>query len=115
MTDGEFGTRHASQYLSSYKRVSDYYDAVKIGIHQFTKYFTGVFGKLVYTYSYREAVADDWLIEHEPPICYETLLTQKGIHFERGEVVSAINTETGEVETEALEDELNFDVENFNR
>jgi type I restriction enzyme R subunit len=116
MTDGELATRDASQYLSSYRRVLDYFDAVKIGLTATpAKHTSEVFGKPVYTYSYREAVADDWLIDHEPPIRYETLLTQKGIHFERGEVVSAINTETGEVETEALEDELNFDVENFNR
>jgi len=33
-------------------------------------------GKPVFTYSYREAVADDWLIDHEPPIRYETYSTQ---------------------------------------
>ncbi|MDE1464908.1 helicase-related protein [Spartinivicinus poritis] len=67
------------------------------------------------TYSYREAVADDWLIDHEPPIRYETLLTQQGIHFDKGEEVSTINTQTGEVELSELEDEVHFEVETFNR
>lgn len=49
------------------------------------KHTKEIFGKPVFTYSYREAVADDWLIDHEPPIRYETLLTQKGIHFDKGE------------------------------
>ncbi|MEZ5478327.1 MAG: hypothetical protein R3E95_12855 [Thiolinea sp.] len=31
MTDGELATRDVNQYLSSYRRVLDYFDAVKIG------------------------------------------------------------------------------------
>jgi type I restriction enzyme R subunit len=27
-------------------------------------------------------VADDWLIDHEPPIRYDTLLSRHGIHFD---------------------------------
>ena len=60
-------------------------------------------------------MADDWLIDHEPPIRYETLLTQKGIKFEKGENVSVINTQTGEVDTADLDDEINFDTAAFNR
>lgn len=32
MTKGELATRDAGQYLSSYRRVLDYFDAVKIGL-----------------------------------------------------------------------------------
>ncbi|HEY0892583.1 MAG TPA: type I restriction-modification system endonuclease, partial [Cellvibrio sp.] len=74
-----------------------------------------IFGKPVYTYSYREAVSDDWLIDHEPPIRYETLLSKNGIKLDKGSAVSAINTYTGEIESALLEDEINFDVEAFNR
>lgn len=116
MTEGELATRDATQYLSSYRRVLDYFDAVKIGLTATpAKHTSEIFGHPVYTYSYREAVADDWLIDHEPPIRYETLLTQNGIHFAKGEKVSAINTQTGEVESAELEDELNFEVDAFNR
>ncbi len=116
MTEGELATRDASQYLSSYRRVLDYFDAVKIGLTATpAKHTTDIFGHPVYTYSYREAVADDWLIDHEPPIRYETLLSQNGIHFDKGEQVQAINTKTGEIETADLEDELDFDVAVFNR
>jgi type I restriction enzyme R subunit len=116
MTEGELATRDTSQYLSSYRRVLDYFDAVKIGLTATpAKHTSEIFGKPVYTYSYREAVADDWLIDHEPPIRYETLLTQNGISFAKGEEVSAINTQTGEVQTAELDDELNFEVDAFNR
>ncbi|WP_286240958.1 type I restriction-modification system endonuclease [Neptuniibacter halophilus] len=116
MTEGELATRDASLYLSSYRRVLDYFDATKVGLTATpAKHTTEIFGKPVYTYSYREAVADDWLIDHEPPIRYETLLTQKGIHFDKGEQVSSINVKTGEVELAELNDEMNFEVDAFNR
>ena len=116
MTEGEIATRDTSQYLSSYRRVLDYFDAVKIGLTATpAKHTSEIFGTPVYTYSYREAVADDWLIDHEPPIRYETLLTQNGIKFAKGDEVSAINTQTGEVQSAELDDELNFEVEAFNR
>lgn len=116
MTEGELALRDTSQYLSSYRRVLDYFDAVKIGLTATpAKHTSEIFGKPVYTYSYREAVADDWLIDHEPPIRYETLLTRNGIKFEKGKPVEVINTRTGELDTTELEDELNFDVDTFNR
>lgn len=116
MTEGELATLDTSQYISSYRRVLDYFDAVKIGLTATpAKHTSEIFGKPVYTYSYREAVADDWLIDHEPPIRYETLLTQNGIQFEKGKPVDVINTQTGELDTTELEDELNFEVDAFNR
>ncbi|MEW8474563.1 MAG: type I restriction-modification system endonuclease [Candidatus Thiodiazotropha endolucinida] len=116
MTEGELWLRDQAQYLSGYRRALDYFDAVKIGMTATpAKHTTEIFGKPVYTYTYREAVADDWLIDHEPPIRYETLLTQQGIKFDKGEKVSVIDTHTGEVDTTELEDELNFEVEAFNR
>ncbi len=116
MSEGELATRDASQYLSSYRRVLEYFDAVKIGLTATPAHHTSqIFGKPVYTYSYREAVADDWLIDHEPPIRYQTLLTENGITFAKGETVNAINTQTGAIESAELDDELNFDVEAFNR
>ncbi|GGX46252.1 type I restriction-modification system endonuclease [Saccharospirillum salsuginis] len=116
LTEGELATRDTSQYLSSYRRVLDYFDAVKIALTATpAKHTSEIFGNPVFTYSYREAVADDWLIDHEPPIRYKTLLSEKGIQFGKGDEVEAINTQTGEVEVAELEDELNFEIDAFNR
>ncbi|HDH7817780.1 TPA: type I restriction-modification system endonuclease [Raoultella ornithinolytica] len=116
MTEGELSIRDNAQYLSSYRRVLDYFDAVKIGLTATpAKHTSEIFGHPVYIYSYREAVAEDWLIDHEPPVRYETQLSKHGIHFEKGDKVSAIDAATGEVDTSELEDELDFDVEAFNR
>lgn len=116
MTEGELAVRDVSQYLSSYRRVLDYFDAIKIGLTATpAKHTSDIFGHPVYTYSYREAVADDWLIDYEPPIRYQTLLAQNGIHFNKGDSVAAIDTSTGKVDTSELDDELNFEVTAFNR
>lgn len=116
MTEGEMWVRDQHQYASTYRRVLDHFDAIKIGLTATpAKHTTDIFGRPVYTYSYREAVADDWLIDHEPPIRYDTLLNTKGIKFEKGEQVSVVNIATGVIETAELEDELNFEVEAFNR
>jgi type I restriction enzyme R subunit len=116
MTEGEMALRDQTQYLSSYRRALDYFDAVKIGLTATpARHTSEIFGKPVYTYSYREAVADDWLIDHEPPIRYETLLSTQGIHFDRGEAVEAVNISTGEIQTAELEDELNFELGSFNK
>jgi type I restriction enzyme R subunit len=116
MTEGELAVRDHAQYLSQYRRVLDYFDACRIGLTATpAKHTTEIFGKPIYTYSYREAVADDWLIDHEPPIRFETLLSRNGIHFDRGDQVSVVNIHTGEVDTAELEDELDFNIESFNR
>lgn len=116
MTEGEQALRDAAQYLSSYRRVLDYFDAVKVGLTATpARHTSEIFGKPVYTYSYREAVADDWLIDHEPPIRYTTLLSQHGIHFAKGDAVESLNLQTGEVDTTELDDELSFELESFNK
>lgn len=116
MTEGELALRDYGQYLSQYRRVLDWFDACRIGLTATpARHTSEIFGHPVFTYSYREAVADDWLIDHEPPIRYQTELSQNGIHFERGETVSVIDTRTGEVNVAELEDELDFEIESFNR
>ncbi|WP_066271011.1 type I restriction-modification system endonuclease [Hydrogenophaga palleronii] len=116
MTEGELTLRDQAQYLSTYRRVLDYFDAIKVGLTATpARHTTDIFGLPVYTYSYREAVADDWLIDHEPPVRYQTLLSQHGIHFDSGQQVEAINLGTGEIETAELEDDLHFELESFNK
>jgi type I restriction enzyme R subunit len=84
--------------------------------HPSQRHTTDIFGRPVYTYSYREAVADDWLIDHEPPIRYETLLSQHGIHFDKGEQVERHRSRHRRNRAIAeLDDELQFELESFNR
>ena len=116
MSDAELSFRGQDDYISKYRRVLEHFDAVKIGLTATPALHTAqIFGDPVYTYTYREAVVDGWLIDHEPPIRFQTALSRAGITFEAGEDVEVIDTKTGEVQNAITPDELNFQVEGFNR
>jgi type I restriction enzyme R subunit len=115
MTEGEMELRDLNEYVSAYRRVLDYFDAVRVGLTATPAAHTvDIFGHPVYTYSYREAVIDGWLIDYAPPYTFTTRLSQEGIHFDSGAEVSVVN-QIGEKRLEVLPDELDFAVEDFNR
>jgi type I restriction enzyme R subunit len=96
--------------------VLDHFDAVKVALTATPAQHTvDIFGRPVYTYSYREAVIDGWLVDHEPPVRLITLLAKQGIHFDKGEQVQVVKTATGTVDTATLPDELDFEIDAFNR
>ena len=116
MSDGDLSFRDQSDYVSKYRRVLEHFDAVKIGLTATPAlHTTDIFGKPVFTYSYREAVIDGFLNDHEPPIRIATKLSEGGIHFVREETVDYVHPPTGQVETITLADEVDFDVEQFNK
>ncbi len=116
MSDAELSFRGQEDYISKYRRVLEHFDAVKIGLTATPALHTAqIFGDPIYTYSYREAVVDGWLIDHEPPIRFQTALSKAGIVFEAGEDVEVMDTKTGEIENVIAPDELEFQVESFNR
>ena len=85
MSDQELEFRSQEDYVSKYRRVLEHFDAVKIGLTATPALHTvQIFGDPIFTYSYREAVIDGWLIDHEPPIRIETELTRAGITFHSG-------------------------------
>lgn len=116
MSEVEELFRDHQDYVSKYRQVIDFFDATKIGLTATPALHTvDIFGKPVFTYSYREAVIDGYLIDHEPPYQYETILKKSGIGWSVGDSVDLFNTRTGEIETELLEDEVNIEVTNFNK
>lgn len=116
MSEVEVLFRDHQDYVSKYRQVLDYFDATKIGLTATPALHTAeIFGSPVFTYAYREAVVDGYLIDHEPPYQFETVLKKQGIHWDKGETVDVYNTLTGEIETELLEDEVDIDVSHFNK
>lgn len=116
MSDAELSFRGQEDYVSKYRRVFEHFDAVKIGLTATPALHTAqIFGDPIYTYTYREAVVDGWLIDHEPPIRFQTALAKAGITFEAGEDVELLDSQTGEVQNATAPDELSFQVEAFNR
>jgi type I restriction enzyme R subunit len=117
MGDDEFLYRNQDDYISKYRTVIEYFDAVKIALTATPAlHTTQIFGKPVFNYSYREAVIEGYLVDHDAPHNLKTKLSMDGIHYDKGETVAIYDPVTGEVTNSAeLEDELNFDVESFNR
>lgn len=116
MSDSDLSFRDQSDYVSKYRRVLEHFDAVKIGLTATPAlHTTDIFGKPIFTYSYREAVIDGFLNDHEPPIRIATQLSEGGIHFVREEAVDFIHPSTGKIETLTLPDEIDFEVEQFNK
>jgi type I restriction enzyme R subunit len=74
-----------------------------------------IFGRPIYTYSYREAVLDGYLIDHEPPVRIETALAKAGIKWKADDDIELLDTRTGQIDLSLAPDDLNFDVEDFNR
>lgn len=109
--------KNQNDYVSKYRMVLDYFDAYAIGLTATPALHTKeIFGSPVFTYSYREAVIDGFLIDHEPPHLIKTKLGEEGIRWEKGQKPKVLDAESNTiVELEELEDELKFDIAEFNR
>lgn len=116
MSDDELSFRGQDDYVSKYRRVLEYFDAVKIGLTATPAlHTTEIFGDPIFTYSYRQAVIDGHLIDHEPPVRIETALARSGIVFEKDQQLDLLNTRTGEIDLAHAPDEIRFEVEQFNK
>lgn len=116
LSDTELSFRSFDDYISKYRRVLDYFDAVKIGLTATPAlHTTQIFGPPIFTYSYREAVIDGYLVDHEPPVQINTALSTGGIVWQIGETVGVYNAQRSQVELFTTPDEIKLDVEHFNR
>lgn len=103
-------------YISKYRRVVEYFNAVRIGLTATPALHTvEVFGKSVYEYSYKKAVIDGNLVDHDPPHIIQTELNTNGMKWDTGEEIQIYHKDKGIIEKEILEDELKIEVESFNK
>ena len=117
MTEEEILYDSQDDYMSKYKQVIEYFDAVKVALTATPAlHTTEIFGEPVYTYSYREAVIDGWLVDHDPPYIINTDFIVNKAQFKKGEHIAEYDPNTNELlNGAALEDEMDFDVSEFNR
>lgn len=117
MSDMESLYRDQRDYQSKYRSVIEYFNAVKIALTATPALqTTEIFGQPVFKYTYREAVIEGYLVDHDAPHHLETKLSIGGIHYKSGDTVMIYDPVTGEItNSELLDDELDFDVEQFNR
>jgi type I restriction enzyme, R subunit len=116
MTDAELTFRSEADYISRYRRVLDHFDTVRVGLTATpAQHTTLIFGDPVYTYSYREAVVDGWLVDHEPAERIVTALAEDGITWMVNEAVQVFDPRSGELDLVHAPDEIRMDVDTFNR
>ena len=117
MSETEMLYRNQDDYISKYRAVIEYFDAVKIALTATPAlHTTEIFGKPVFNYSYREAVIDGYLVDHDAPHNIRTKLRVEGIKYGKGEQLAIYDPVTGEVLNSAeLEDDMKFEIDSFNR
>lgn len=117
MGENEVLYRNQDDFRSKYRAVIDYFDAVKIALTATPAlHTTEIFGKPVYSYDYRTAVVDGYLVDHDAPHIIKTKLSEEGIVFEAGSTAPIYDPVTNTVtNSDELEDDLKFEVEDFNR
>lgn len=117
MTEEEILYSDQLDYMSKYKQVIEYFDAVKVALTATPAlHTTQIFGEPIFTYSYREAVIDGWLVDHDPPYIINTDFIENNVQFKKGDSIAEYDPNTNELINGAvLEDELDFDVADFNK
>jgi type I restriction enzyme R subunit len=116
LSDTELTFRSEADYISKYRRVLDHFDAVKIGLTATPALHTKqIFGDPIYTYSYRQAVIDGWLVDHEPPIRIVTALAEDGMTWQAGEEMTLYQVATQDTQLITTPDEVQIEVEGFNK
>ena len=109
--------RNQNDYISKYRTVIEYFGATKIALTATPALHTAqIFGRPIFNYSYRKAVIEGYLVDHDAPHDTLTKLRKEGINFKKGEIVAAYDPNTGEITNSyEIKDEIKFDVDKFNR
>lgn len=116
LSDTELSFRDETDYISKYRRVLDHFDAVKVGLTATPAlHTTEIFGRPVYQYSYREAVIDGTLVDHEPPVRIVTKLAEEGMRWQAGEQMELYNSQAQALDTVVLPDEVKLEIDSYNR
>jgi type I restriction enzyme, R subunit len=117
MGEDELLYRNQDDYVSKYKTVIEYFDAVKIALTATPAlHTTQIFGRPVFIYGYREAVVEGYLTDHDAPHNIKTKLSTEGIHYKKGDSIKIYDPLTSEIDDVSdIEDELDFEIENFNK
>lgn len=117
MGEEDLEFKDQNDYVSKYRQVLDYFDAFGVGLTATPALHTNeIFGKPVYFYTYREAVIDGFLIDHEPPYIIKTKLGEDGIVWHAGEKPKMYDKEDNTIkELDELEDELQIEISGFNK
>jgi type I restriction enzyme R subunit len=96
---------YTAQEESKWREVLNHFDAIKIGLTATpAAHTTAFFKRIVYRYEYERAVREGYLVDYDA-VAVQSDITLKGVFLKEGEEVGVIDTKTGQLGFETLEDE----------
>jgi type I restriction enzyme R subunit len=96
---------YTAQEESKWREVLIHFDGIKIGLTATpAAHTTAFFKKIVFGYDYERAVREGYLVDYDA-VGIQSDITIKGVFLEEGEEVGLIDTRTGQLFFETLEDE----------
>ena len=106
---------YTSTEQSPWRSVLDYFDAVRIGLTATpAKHTTAYFKDIVFRYESTEAVRDGYLVDWDL-VSIRSDVRVNGIFLSEGETIENVNTQTGSLFLDTLEDERQFAVVDVER
>ena len=116
LDDESYLYRDVDDFMSGYRRVAEFFDAPLVALTATpAKHTTDIFNLPVYEYTYRQAVLDGVLVDHDAPRVLETELSRHGIHYVRGEKVTFFDPKSHTTELAILPEDIDYDVTDFNQ
>ena len=99
---------YTAKETAVWRRVLDYFDAIKIGLTATPALHTlSLFKEVIYRYTTEEAILAGWLVDYEA-VKIKSNVRMNGVFLEQGEHVGIIDTMTGVETYDQLEDEREF-------
>jgi type I restriction enzyme R subunit len=99
---------YTSQDTNVWRTVLEYFDAIKIGLTATPALHTvGYFGNPISRYPIEDAILDGYLVDYSA-VKVNSGVRMKGVFLSEGEQVEKVDTRTGQLQIENLEDERSF-------
>lgn len=106
---------YTSQELSVWRSTLDHFDAIKIGLTATpAAHTTAYFKEVVFRYEYERAVREGHLVDYDV-VAIKSDVRMNGIFLEEGEQVGVVDTRTGQLKMDFLEDERQVDASEVER
>lgn len=99
---------YTSTDTTLWRKVLNHFDAVKIGLTATPASHTvAYFGAPIYRYMVEQAVLEGYLVDYQA-VKIKSDVRINGIFLKEGEIVDVINPQTGDKQTDSLDDEREF-------
>jgi type I restriction enzyme R subunit len=99
---------YTSAELSVWRNTLDHFDAYKIGLTATpAAHTTAYFRDIIYRYEFERAVREGYLVDYDV-VAIESGVRMNGIFLHEGEMIDVVDTETGALRVDFLEDEREF-------